>query len=84
MEWTTLKVLRSVYETARRSASLACRRATFLMRFARSIELRSLTELNPKHSRTHKKVAELLGLTEKNDLLQDAATRLREVLGCVT
>jgi tetratricopeptide (TPR) repeat protein len=38
------------------------------------------TELNPKHLQAQKKLAELLSLTEKNDFLQDAATRLRQVL----
>ncbi len=38
------------------------------------------TELNPKHSLAQKKVAELLDMTQKSDLLQDAATRLKGVL----
>ena len=38
------------------------------------------TELNPKHLQAQKKVAELLSLAGKNDLLQNAETRLRQVL----
>ncbi len=38
------------------------------------------TELDPKHSRAQLKVAELLSLTRKSNLLQDAESRLGNVL----
>lgn len=38
------------------------------------------TELNPNHAAAQKKLAELLNLTQQNDLLADAASRLKRVL----
>ncbi len=38
------------------------------------------TELNPKHAQAQLKLAELLNLTGKTNLVQDAATRLKNIL----